>query len=51
MKLKCKRCEYEWEYNGESEWYASCPKCRTTVSLKKQKEEKVRKTQTEGRAR
>ena len=39
VKLKCKRCDYEWEYNGDSEWYASCPKCRTTVNVRKQKEE------------
>lgn len=48
VKLKCKRCEYSWEYNGTSEWYASCPKCRTTINVRKQKEEaekKVRKTQ------
>ena len=47
IELKCKRCDYSWEYNGESEWYVSCPRCRTTVNLKKQKE--VRKSQNEVR--
>jgi len=52
INLKCKRCGYSWEYNGNSEWYASCPKCRTTINVRKQKEEaekKVRKTQKEVR--
>lgn len=48
VKLKCGRtdCGYEWEYSGNSEWYASCPKCRTTVNVRKQKEN-VRKSQME----
>jgi len=33
MKLKCKRCEYEWDFKGQSKWYASCPKCRTTIKV------------------
>ena len=52
VKLECKRCGYKWEYNGASEWYASCPKCRTTVNVRKQKEEdNVRKSQKEVRVR
>lgn len=54
VKLKCKRCGYEWEYNGNSEWYTSCSRCRTTINIKKQKEEaeqKVRKSQKEVRIR
>lgn len=35
MKLKCKRCNYEWDYKGNSEWYTSCPKCRTTIRVRK----------------
>lgn len=31
MKLKCKRCGYEWDYQGTSDWYTSCPRCKTNV--------------------
>lgn len=37
LKIKCKRCDYQWEYKGKSEWYTSCPKCKTTVNIKKLK--------------
>jgi len=33
MMLRCGRCGYEWNYKGKSEWYASCPRCRTTVRV------------------
>ncbi|MDI6884554.1 MAG: nucleotidyltransferase family protein [Hadesarchaea archaeon] len=33
MLLRCGRCGYEWDYGGKSEWYASCPRCRTTVRV------------------
>lgn len=36
VNLKCQRCGYEWTYTGLSDWYASCPMCRTSVSIKKQ---------------
>ena len=25
--MRCKTCDYEWEYKGESYW-ATCPRCR-----------------------
>jgi len=36
INLKCHRCGYNWTYRGQSDWYAVCPRCRTTVSIKKQ---------------
>jgi hypothetical protein len=39
MKIKCKRCKYEWDYNGKSEWYCSCPRCKTQISIRKLKNE------------
>jgi len=33
MQIKCKRCNYEWDYSGKSEWYTSCPRCRTNVKV------------------
>jgi len=37
MNIKCsnKKCEYEWEYNGESSFYACCPRCHSSVNIKK----------------
>ena len=34
MKLKCNHCGYEWDYNGNHPFFASCPKCLRKVSLK-----------------
>ena len=41
MMLKCQNpdCGYEWDYNGESKFYATCPRCKSSVSIRKQKEE------------
>jgi hypothetical protein len=32
-KLKCKRCGYEWDYKGKSEFYCTCPKCLGKVRV------------------
>lgn len=34
MKLKCKKCKNEWDYGGDSEWYATCPRCLFKVKVK-----------------
>jgi len=39
IKLKCLRCNKEWEYNGETipnrkySQYTSCPRCKTSVKI------------------
>lgn len=44
MKLNCKRCLKEWDYNGaitpkDYPQYTSCPRCKTSVQIpQKQKE-------------
>lgn len=40
MKLKCQRCGHIWDYKGKSEYYCSCPICKTSISIRKQKKEK-----------
>jgi len=37
MKLKCYHsgCEYEWQYNGKSDYYATCPRCMKKVNIDK----------------
>ncbi len=43
MKLKCKKCKYEWDYNGKVKPnknytpYASCPRCKTSVKVEEVK--------------
>lgn len=39
FELVCKRCGYKWMYGGSSDWYASCPRCRGTVSVRNRKRE------------
>jgi hypothetical protein len=36
MNLKCKNkeCQYEWDYKGESEFYATCPRCLNKVKVR-----------------
>lgn len=33
MKQKCQNCDYEWEYGGSSEYYATCPRCLRKVKV------------------
>ena len=41
VKLRCQRCGYKWDYKGQSEWYASCPRCRSSVKVKPKLKPKV----------
>lgn len=34
MKVKCDRCEKEWEYKGKNKYYATCPDCHNAVKLR-----------------
>ncbi len=33
MELECKSCGYEWDYKGESDYYATCPNCHYKVKI------------------
>jgi len=35
MEVICSKCSYRWNYKGKSEWYATCPSCKTIVNLKR----------------
>lgn len=39
MELICHNCQYKWEYKGESQFYATCPRCRYNVRIKNKDEE------------
>lgn len=50
MKVKCQRCEKEWEYTGEKievikkyPQYVTCPRCRTSVKLVSNEKNKIKK--------
>jgi len=33
MKLKCKKCENEWDYKGKNPYYATCSRCLNKVKV------------------
>lgn len=33
--LRCQHCGHTWEYGGENPYYATCPRCRALVSIRK----------------
>ena len=35
MELKCKHCDYEWDYGGSQKFYATCPQCHYKVKIDK----------------
>lgn len=40
MRLKCKKCNREWDYSGDKKFYTSCPDCKTSVKISEDKNEK-----------
>jgi hypothetical protein len=37
--LTCSRCEYAWNYSGKNTYVATCPYCRTKLSISKNRRE------------
>ena len=37
--LKCPRCGHVWDYRGSKQYYAKCPSCLTTLSIRKNRVE------------
>jgi len=33
MDLECGNCDYQWDYQGNSDYYASCPRCKASVKI------------------
>lgn len=33
MELKCKKCDYDWNYKGANPYWATCPRCITKVKV------------------
>lgn len=41
VELACQHCNYEWGYQGENEYYATCPRCRYKVRIPEDKVSRV----------
>ena len=42
-RLKCNRCEYEWNFKGKDRYRADCPSCHTTIVLNPVRKKKKNK--------
>lgn len=40
--LRCQHCDYRWDYQGENEYYATCPRCRYKVKITEDKARTLR---------
>ncbi|MEF8874896.1 MAG: hypothetical protein V5A88_09565 [Candidatus Thermoplasmatota archaeon] len=49
MELECQSCGYEWDYQGESDYYATCPNCQYKVKIPAQAEVVSEKKEKGGR--
>jgi len=38
MELTCQRCDYNWDYQGEGDYYATCPNCKSSVKIPEKEE-------------
>jgi NADH-quinone oxidoreductase subunit E len=41
VELECQHCGYKWDYRGDNEYYATCPRCRYKVKLPEDKAREV----------
>lgn len=39
MIISCKKCGHIWKYNGDSNYYVTCPRCLRKISILKLQEE------------
>ena len=35
IKLKCYKCDHEWNYGGKGQFYATCPNCYRKILIGK----------------
>jgi len=33
MKIKCGKCDHEWNYKGHSKFYVTCPYCYKKIRI------------------
>ncbi len=44
IKKICHRCGHTWIYTGQSKFFCSCPKCRTSITINKKRKIFLEKT-------
>lgn len=37
MEMECQHCNYKWDYLGDNDYYATCPRCRYKVKISEDK--------------
>lgn len=42
MEMECQHCNYKWDYLGDNEYYATCPRCRYKVKIPEDKAQSLR---------
>jgi len=47
VALRCRHCGYIWDYQGENQYYATCPRCRYKVKIPEDKARMLRKKRLE----
>lgn len=47
MQMRCQHCDYNWDYQGGNEYYATCPRCRYKVRISEDKVSLLRQKQLE----
>jgi NADH-quinone oxidoreductase subunit E len=43
MEMECQHCNYKWDYLGDNEYYATCPRCRYKVKIPEDKASVLRR--------
>ena len=46
--MTCSRCKYAWNYSGKNTYVATCPFCRTKLSISKNRREILQTGPTSG---
>jgi len=40
--LRCQRCSHQWSYTGRNPYFTLCPRCKTTVRMRKNSSDRVK---------
>jgi hypothetical protein len=46
--MTCSRCKHDWNYSGKNTYVATCPFCRTKLSISKNRREILQSDSTSG---
>lgn len=43
VELSCQRCSHKWNYSGKNQYVTSCPSCKTSVMVHKNRDDLTKK--------